>query len=35
MLFRSDGSLDPLDDAVELAANKVMVDRLLSGEEKE
>lgn len=30
-----DGSLDPLDDAVELAANKVMVDRLLSGEEKE
>ncbi len=30
-----DGSLGPLDDAVELAANKVMVDRLLSGEEKE
>ncbi|MEY8436204.1 glutamine amidotransferase [Atopobiaceae bacterium 24-176] len=30
-----DGSLTPLDDAVELAANKVMADRLLSGEEKE
>lgn len=30
-----DGSLDPLDDAVELEANKVMVDRLLNGEEKE
>lgn len=30
-----DGSLKPLDDAVELAANKVMADRLLSGQEKE
>jgi CobQ-like glutamine amidotransferase family enzyme len=30
-----DGALDPLDDAVELAANKVMVDRLLSGKVEE
>lgn len=30
-----DGSLEPLDDAVELAANEVMVRRLLDGEEKE
>ena len=30
-----DGALEPLDDTVELAANQVMVDRLLSGEEKE
>ena len=30
-----DGMLEPLDDAVELTANQVMVDRLLSGEEKE
>ena len=30
-----DGSLEPLDDAIELAANDVMYQRLISGEEKE
>lgn len=30
-----DGSLEPLDDAEELAANKAMYDRLMSGEERE
>ncbi len=30
-----DGSLEPLDDAVELEANRVMCDRLLSGQVKE
>lgn len=30
-----DGLLEPLDDAAELAANKTMYDRLVSGEEKE
>lgn len=30
-----DGSLEPLDDAVELAANRVMYERLIGGEEKE
>ncbi|MDJ1121990.1 glutamine amidotransferase [Olsenella sp. YH-ols2217] len=30
-----DGTLEPLDDAAELAANQVMFERLMSGEEKE
>lgn len=30
-----DGALEPLDDTAELAANKTMYDRLMSGEEKE
>ena len=30
-----DGTLEPLDDAAELAANKVMYDRLMAGEVKE
>jgi CobQ-like glutamine amidotransferase family enzyme len=30
-----DGTLEPLDDEAELAANKVMVDRLMAGEEAE
>ena len=29
------GALEPLDDEAELAANKAMLDRLVSGEEKE
>lgn len=30
-----DGSLDPIDDSAELAANKVMYERLMGGQEKE
>ena len=30
-----DGSLEPLDDTAELAANETMYQRLISGEEKE